>query len=131
MSVFALITGTLHANPEPRTGPSGKPYTRAAILHRDGETSAFVRVVAFGSLADELAALRRGDVLTVVGRAKLNAYLSKQGEPAAGLEVVVDRLLSLAAPPKRHTPPKHTAALTTRRDEPAPTGPLESWPNDL
>ncbi len=44
--------------------------------------------------------LADGAALSISGRAEVNAWLDKQGEPRAGLSLVVDELATLKAKPK-------------------------------
>jgi single-stranded DNA-binding protein len=132
MSLHGLVTGTLFADAEQRTSASGKPFAKASIALRDGDACTWVRLVAFGSLADELAALRKGDAVSASGRLKATAYTDKHGQPAASLEVVVERLLPLTAPAKLNA--KVRSVPAPRRVEapaPAPAGPLADWPSDI
>lgn len=93
MSITALVTGKLHAAPERRTGGSGKQYTRAALIAHDGEADSFVSVIAFGHVAEQLAALDKGETVSVSGRAQVKTW-EKNGEMRAGLSVVADCLLT-------------------------------------
>lgn len=104
----AMATGALAADPEGKTSASGKAFTKAALRHTDGGTTTWVRVVAFGVQADELAALRKGDALCVVGRAKVAPYLDKQQQPAASLEIVAERVTYL----RPGTKPREAAEAT-------------------
>lgn len=93
----ALIAGkVVGADPETREGKNGKPYTtcRVAAMQEDGER-ALCSVIAFGSAAEALARLRKGDDLTVAGRASVQGWADKtSGEPKAGLRVVAEHVLS-------------------------------------
>lgn len=94
MSITSLITGKLLADPEQRIGGSGKPFTTAKVIAATDDESAFVNVIAFGSAAEQLVALRKGDTAALVGRSKPTAWL-KAGEPKAGLSLVADQVLSV------------------------------------
>jgi single-stranded DNA-binding protein len=94
VTITALITGKLLADPEQRIGNSGKPFTTAKLIAATDDESALVSVIAFGSVAEQLVALRKGDTAALVGRTKLTAWL-KDGEPKAGISVVADQLLSV------------------------------------
>lgn len=94
MSITALITGRLMKDPEQRAGGNGQPFTRALIAAATDDGSALVSVIAFGSLAEQLAALRRGDTAALTGRAKVNTWAGNDGETRAGLSVVVDGMLT-------------------------------------
>lgn len=94
MSITALVTGKLHAAPERRIGGSGKPFTRAAVIAHDGDGDSWVSVIAFGHIADQLAALDKGDTVSVSGRGQVKTW-EKNGETRAGLSVVADCLLTV------------------------------------
>ncbi len=97
MSIVALVTGRLIADPETRTseGTRGKPYTLAKVAAATDEGSALVSVVAFGSVAEQLAALSKGDTVALSGRAKPTAWQGREGEgPRAGVSMVADHLLT-------------------------------------
>ncbi len=99
--IRALLTGTLHSDPESRTSKTGNPYCTARMKAdaSDG-TAVWCSLIAFGDVADRLASLKAGQALSVSGRAKLSAWLGKSGEPAAGLDLVVDELITLRGKPK-------------------------------
>lgn len=104
--IRALITGTLYGEPQARTSQAGKPFTTAKVK-ADGKDGATVwcSLVAFGELADRLATLPANAALSVSGRVEVSAWLDKQGEPKAGLSIVVDDLATLKAKPR---PPQGT-----------------------
>lgn len=94
MSITALITGKLIADPERRTGPSGKAYTRATVIAHDGDGDALVSLMAFGTVSEQLAALAKGDTVAVTGRAKVNTWAGRDGSTKVGLNVTADAILS-------------------------------------
>lgn len=94
MSITALVTGKLIAEPERRTAQSGKTYVLAKIAAHDGDGDSLVSVMAFGSAADQLAALGKGDAVAINGRAKVNTWSGRDGETKAGLSVTADAVLS-------------------------------------
>lgn len=94
MSITALITGRLMKDPEQRTAGNGQPFTRAMIAAATDDGSALVSVIAFGSIAEQLAALRKGDTAALTGRAKVNTWTGNDGAARAGLSVTVDGLLT-------------------------------------
>lgn len=99
--IRALITGTLYGAPQARTAASGNQYATAK-LRADGKdgTSAWCSVIAFGEVADRLLTLGDGAALSISGRAEVNAWLDKQGEPRAGLSLVADELATLKGKPR-------------------------------
>lgn len=94
MSITALIVGKLIAEPEQRTGASGKPFTTARVAADAEGDSVLCSVIAFGPAAEQLAALAKGDTLALTGRCKPKAWSTKDGELKAGLDVVADSLLT-------------------------------------
>lgn len=99
--IRALITGTLYGTPQARTAASGNQYATAK-LRADGKdgTSAWCSVIAFGEVADRLLTLGDGAALSISGRAEVNAWLDKQGEPKAGLSLVADEMVTLKGRPR-------------------------------
>ena len=53
-----------------------------------------------GEQADRLALLKANAAISVSGKAELQAWANKAGEPAAGLSLVVDDLAALKAKPR-------------------------------
>ena len=93
MSISSLIVGKLIADPEQRTGASGRPFTTFRLAAGTDDESVFVSGIAFSTAAEQIAALAKGDTLAVAGRCKPKAWL-KDGEPRAGLDVVADQVLT-------------------------------------
>ena len=99
--IRALATGTLHDAPQQRTSQTGNPYTTAK-LRADGKdgNSAWCSLIAFGEVGERLATLKAGAALAVSGRCELSAWLNQEGEPKAGLSLVVDELATLRGKPR-------------------------------
>jgi single-stranded DNA-binding protein len=51
-------------------------------------------VIAFGHVAEQLAALAKGDTLALTGRTKVTTWTGRDGEHRAGLSVTADALLT-------------------------------------
>ncbi len=93
-----IVVGNLGADPEMRYTPSGQAYTRFSVAvdrkwtdaegHTQEETS-WYRVVVWGKQAEAcnqyLARGRR--VLVEADRLKASAYLNKDNQPAASIEL--------------------------------------------
>ena len=109
--IRCLITGTLYGDPVARTSQAGKAFCTAK-LRADGKDGASVwcSLIAFGDQAERLAALKADNALSVSGRCEVQAWTGKNGEPAAGLSVVVDELAALKARPRPPKPPQNTPA---------------------
>ncbi len=99
--IRALVSGTLHADPDSRTSKTGRPFVTARLRADAGDgATVWCSLIAFGDVADRLASLKAGQALSVSGRAKLSSWLGKDGSPAAGLDLVVDELVTLKGRPK-------------------------------
>ncbi len=140
MSITALVTGRLIAAPERRTGNSGKPYTLAKLSAATEGEDSLVSLIAFGSVAEELAALGKGDTVAINGRAKVNAWTGKDGSPQAGLSVTADAILSAYHLRKRRAavagdpeptdrPPRQQRQQGAHADRQEDFGP-QDWPGD-
>ena len=122
--IRALITGTIYGEPQARTSQAGKQYATAKIRADSGKDGVVVwcSVVAFGEQADRLMTLSNGAALSVAGKAEVNAYSNKQGEPAAGLSIVADDLAALKSKPKPPQEDARPGRPAPQRSKPA-TGP--------
>ena len=135
MTIIALATGKLTADPERRTGSSGKPYVMAKLLVHDGEAGTFITLFAFSTtVQDILLALGKGAALSVSGSMKLGIWTPQDGEPHVQASMTVDAVLTahervkvdkavaaargprnpVPAPPAAasHHPPRRTPAAT-------------------
>ena len=101
--IRALVSGVLHSDPQTRVGQSGKPYCTAKLRADTGDGNmVWCSVIGFGDVGERLATLKSGAAISVSGRAKLNAWTGKSGEPAAGLDMTIDELITLRGKPKPH-----------------------------
>ncbi len=119
MTIFVLITGTLHKDAVPRTSQSGKEFTTANVrIEADGQTT-WANVIAFDQAAqDELKRLQAGDTVSVQGKAKLGVFEGKDGQHRASLDVVAGSVTGLS--PKAKPNPRRSAP--GRRAAPANVG---------
>lgn len=99
--IRALVTGSLYGQPQARTSQAGKPFTTAKVK-ADGKDGAVVwcSIIAFGELADRLMTLGANAAVAVSGKAEVSGWLDKQGEPKAGLSLVVDEIATLKGKPR-------------------------------
>ena len=99
--IRALVSGTLHGDPQTRTSQSGKPFTTARMKADGGDGNmVWCSLIAFGQEGERLATLKSGAAISVSGRAKLSSWLGKDGQPSAGLSVVADEVATLRGRPK-------------------------------
>lgn len=97
MSIVVLLTGRLVTEPSVRQSERsrGQSYTMAKLAAATEDGDALCTVIGFGTVGEQLAALAKGDTVCINGRAKLNAWMPKEGtEPRAGLFVTADHLLT-------------------------------------
>ena len=104
--IRALLTGQLYGLPQARTSKSGSTFATAKVK-ADGKDGAvlWVSLVAFGEVSDRLLTLPANAAVSVSGKLEVSAYTDKQGNPAAGLSVVCDELLTLKARPRPKAAP--------------------------
>ena len=109
--IRALLTGNLYGDPQARTSQSGKSFATAKV-RADGKDGAtlWVSIVAFSDLADRLLTLKANNAVALSGKLEVSAYTDKNGQPAAGLSVVVDELATLKAKPRPKAAPAPAAA---------------------
>ncbi len=117
--IRALVSGVLHEAPKARTSASGKPFATAK-LRADGKDGATVwcSLIAFGEQGERLVSLPAGAALSVSGRVEVSAWSDKQGEPKAGLSLVVEEMATLKAKPKPRDEGRQSRG-SARRAEPA------------
>jgi single-stranded DNA-binding protein len=105
-----LITGTLFRAPEQRQSKAGKPFVSATIRVKDGDTSQFWKVVAFGETAqNELMRLADGDTVSIQGPLKAEVYRPESGDPRLSLGVIADTVMALRQPAKERRPKTNDA----------------------
>jgi hypothetical protein len=126
-AVVAMISGTLFRDPEERSAKSGKRYVNVTVACPDGESSTYVRVTAFDSMAAQLLALRKGDAVAVTGRFRAHGYIGKDQQPAAGLDLMADRLVTLRLPMAPLAGPAPAPGCASS----PPAGPMETWDNEV
>jgi single-stranded DNA-binding protein len=94
VSVQALISGRLIADPDVRTGESGKSFTLAKVSAATDDGDTLVSCIAFGPVGEQLGALGKGDAIAVSGRASVRTWTGRDGEPRGGFSVTVDAILT-------------------------------------
>ena len=104
MSAFVLLTGALFRAPEQRIGKSGKPFWSATLKVRDGDATAWWKLLVFSETAGaELMRLGDGDAVSAQGSFKCEPY-HKDGEQRIGFTLFADCVLPLKPAPKERKP---------------------------
>ena len=121
--------GRLGREPKPITTKTGKAMTVASLAvtvpsREDGETvdaTQWLSVTAFGRIADDLAQLGKGDMVSVMGRVQLRRYQSQDGAAREDLELVADSLVSArTSRPAGKGKARSSSSLTSTPDHAPP-----------
>lgn len=101
--IDGLIQGRLVGAPQARTAKTGREFSTFKLKVQAGEGEAvFVNCICFNDqLQPAVMALAEGDACSVAGSIKPTAWMGKDGEPKAGLDMVVQNLLTAYAIEKR------------------------------
>ncbi|MFZ3181649.1 MAG: single-stranded DNA-binding protein [Methylocystis silviterrae] len=119
MTAHVLISGVLYRAPEQRMSKADKPFWSATLKVRDGDATAWWKVLVFSESAGaELMRLADGDALSAQGVFKAEPY-DKDGTTRVGFTIFADRVLPLRPPP-RERKPKPDKPATTRESWAAP-----------
>jgi single-stranded DNA-binding protein len=96
----ALISGTIASDPKHGTSQSGTTWANCVVRCPCGQNretgdqeSAFVQVACFGSHAEALARLAKGDSVSATGNMKPTTY-QKDGQDRHGLSLTATAILS-------------------------------------
>lgn len=91
-----LISGKLHGLPEQRMGKNGKAFAIATVRAACASGDViFVNCITFAPDAvAALLALGDGDSITLAGELTPKAWADRNGEPRAGLDMVVHAVLT-------------------------------------
>jgi len=93
-----LASGTLAADPRERTSAAGKIFCTGLLRCpvEDGEPILASFIAFAESTVEALLALKKGDAISIAGRAKLSEW-EKDGETKHGISIVADRVLTAYA----------------------------------
>lgn len=96
----ALISGTLATDPKSGTSQSGTTWANCVVRCPCGQNretgdaeSAFVQVACFGSHAESLARLGKGDAVSATGAMKQTTY-QRDGQERHGLSLTATAILT-------------------------------------
>lgn len=112
-----LATGTLVADPVSRSSSSGKEFVTASLRTPTDEDAIIINVIAFDDDAKgALTKLRKGDALSITGRAKLSRWQGREGE-RVGLQVVAEGILTAYQVKSRRAASKQNGTGSPRHDD--------------
>lgn len=94
--IDGLIAGKMQGKAVERTSKAGRPYTLARVRAAGGDGEAlFVNVIAFDpDPCTALLALGDGDAVALAGSLTPKAWLDREGQPRAAVDVVAAQVLS-------------------------------------
>jgi hypothetical protein len=96
VTIYALVSGTLHGAPVASTSRTGRPYTRAKLAVVNGNERRLVTLFAFSdTVQSALAHLREGDSLSVQGRLNAEIYQPNSDPAIVSLSLNVTSLTAL------------------------------------
>lgn len=116
--MHASVYGRLGRDAQTIETRTGKPMAGASIAvdvsPRDGDATVWVRVVAFGRVAEALAAHKKGEMLSASGRLELTKWTGDDGAERESWQLFADTLVSArsvrpARPSPGQRPPKPQA----------------------
>ena len=101
--IRALISGELAANPQERTGKTGKPFALARVSVPQGEEGrVFCSVIAFEEAAvSRLLQLKAGAAVSLAGALKVGTWQAKDGTARPSLDLVADEVASTTPRPRK------------------------------
>ena len=115
-----LLAGTIASQPKSGKSASGTVWANCVVRcpvgqNKDGEAeTAFVSLACFGSDADALARLDKGDNITAQGQIKPTVYV-KDGEERHGLSMTAAHLLTAYQVKKKRGDQADGRAANTER----------------
>lgn len=125
-AITALLTGTLAQVPVARTTAKGATMATSslAVTASNNEKPVYIGVLAFGSEADTLLQLDKGDAISVRGRMEVSRWVGSEGEAKEKWQVIVDSLLPGPGKPQATKPaPRAKSANQAAQRFQRPPGP--------
>ena len=114
---LAIVTGRLGRDPELKTLAGGKRVTKVSVAvdykvrGREEKHTEWVPLTAWDDLAEELAAKRKGEPITVHGRRTYDVWTGRDGVTRESYGVTVESLGETGArAPKREDAPSPSSA---------------------
>lgn len=103
--IRALISGELIANPQERTGKTGKAFALARVSVPQGDDGrVFCSVICFNDDAvARLLQLKAGASVSLAGALKVGTWRAKDGTTRPQLDLVADEVASTTPRPRKRT----------------------------
>ena len=106
--IFATLTGAIVSEPKRGISAKGTNWGRVTVRVGEGDQAVFIGVLAFGSEAEALLELRKGDGVSASGRFKFGTW-QRDGVETPSYTLMAARILT-AAPPKRERAPRRESS---------------------
>ena len=90
--IEAAFVGKLMKPGELKTSKAGKAWCSVSLLVGEGDAGMWVRIAAFGEMAEAVARLDKGSNLYVEGRLTLQSWTAADGVERSGLNIAASRI---------------------------------------
>src|SRR5688572_22494922 len=93
--ISIITSGTLPKKPESRTSRNGNSFVTCQLRAAAGDESFVISLIAFDEqICKALTVLDKGDSICVTGSGKPTTWTGRDGQPALGLSIKVEQLLT-------------------------------------
>lgn len=75
-----------------RYSQKGNAFGRVRVSSQDGQEVLYISVITFGELAEKLRELKKGDMMFIKGRLKMDSYKTDAGEQKTIYEIVAKEI---------------------------------------
>jgi single-stranded DNA-binding protein len=118
MTMFVLLSGSLHRDPAAQQSNAGRQYVTALVRAGAPTETVWANVIAFDTAAQsQLLRLQAGDSVAIQGAAKISVF-EKNGEHRASLDVTAAHVLALRQPKPAKAKQEKTADRDAARTAP-------------
>jgi single-strand DNA-binding protein len=100
--IIANIHGRAARDGELSQSQNGKSWCKVSVAcfagtdRKSGESlTQWVRVVAFGRVAEELARVRKGETLSAIGRVELSRWTTQDGTEREDMQLIAEIVVTL------------------------------------
>lgn len=109
--IRALLTGTLHGDPQQRTAKNGNPFAvaRISVPQQEGDCLLCSVIVFDGHAVKRLLQMKAGASISVGGMLKIGAWTTKDGKSRPSVDLIGDDVAG--------TTPRPRNAPSKRRDD--------------
>jgi len=117
MSLFALASGTLIADPQRRAGTKATFGTATLRVAADDAEKILVSIIAFGTDGERLLEYSKGDALAVSGRGRLTSWTGRDGAQKYCISIIVEQIAAAKPAPRPRASPRSAAPRKRARHQ--------------